>query len=117
MMTDREQIAALKAERDWLRGLLIARTDFMPEEWRLSPKQRTIMGALLTHREPVSYSHLTELLWPNDDEPDNARGSMKVIAHHLKHRLARFGIKLCTAWGTGYYLDPPGKTIVLRTIQ
>ena len=73
------------------------------------PQQRRILAALLA--EPgivLTYERLTEVLWPDDNEPDNARRSSISYVSRLRSALGEDVVHTSDA---GYLIDARGVSV------
>lgn len=108
----RRRLEALEAENDELRErvaslmrVLRAEHIVLPREWRLSPVEAKLFGALLA-RAAASKDMIMAALYGDriDDEPDI--GAVNVIIHNSRKKLKPFGIEIRSIHGYGYELPP-----------
>ena len=115
-MTPTEKIEKLKAETQWLQGLLAARESHIPSEWDLSKQEARVIGHLL-NRSIGSKEALIEAIWWDEIVPDTAEVGLRVVIGRAREKLSCFGVSIKSDRGIGYSLDPPGKSLVLQDIS
>jgi DNA-binding response OmpR family regulator len=72
--------------------------------FRLS-KMQWLIFSLLVFREQASYDAIYRSYYDlKNDEPDDAKGSIKVQVRKMRIKLNKFEIKIGTSWNEGYYM-------------
>ena len=106
--------AMLRAENDGLRARIgdlerdaLAGEPVLPIEWRLTATEARVFGALLA-RERATKDRIMAVLYA-DRPADGDVPEMKicdVLICKLRKKVAPFGVKIFTVWGSGWRLDP-----------
>ena len=110
-----EALERVRAERDWLRGLLVARTTHFPAMWRLTGLESRIMGRLVDGL--ASTADLLEAAYWDTVEPESSVKIIEVTIWRMRRKLQRFRIEIKNNYGIGYFLAPNGKELVLRELR
>lgn len=103
-----ERIEILEEENRQLRKMMQPSLQFVPE-WKLTAQQGQLLAliysrALVTYDQIVVAFDIRRQVDGNDDQ-----NHVKVVAHHVRRKLAPFGIKFTTVFGVGYAADSENK--------
>ena len=86
--------------------------DFLPPvEWRLTPSEARLFGALLK-RDVLTKEALMATLYYNLNKDEAEIKIVDVFVCKIRKKLAPFGIKIETRRGVGYELTSESKAIV-----
>lgn len=93
----REKVAFLEA--------LTMATATLPVEWRLTPSEARVFGALV-NREVTTKTAILAALYSDRPAEDEAEAKIvDVFICKLRKKVFPFGIAIRTVWGQGYALD------------
>lgn len=78
-------------------------------------KMQWLIFSLLIFREQASYEAIYRIYYDvKNDEPVDAKGSIKVQVRKMRIKLNKFEINIGTAWNEGYYMILKDKEKVLE---
>lgn len=108
---------ALQAENDRLREQVayLERAlglDFLPPmEWRLTPNEARLIGALVT-RPVLTKDAAMALLYRDLGKEEAGIRIVDVFICKARKKLQPFGIEIKTVWGVGYALEADAKVAI-----
>ncbi|WP_026784230.1 helix-turn-helix domain-containing protein [Pleomorphomonas koreensis] len=104
----REQIAFLE------RALGL---EFMPPvEWRLTPSEARVFGALCT-RELMTRDVAMAVLYRDLAKEEAYEKIVDVYICKMRKKLRPFGIEILNRWGVGYELTPESRAIIAERLE
>lgn len=98
----------------WMRGLLVARSFGIPEEWNLRNMEMRIMSVLLNAKKEVSIDQMISSIYFDTEEPEYSYNSLVLTVTRMRPKLKKFNIDLVNIRGVGYYLKPSAKQIIME---
>ena len=89
----------------WMRELLIAREQFCPPEWRLTPMEGRVVTALMGSRHGLTLDQIVEALWWDKEEPETPEDTARHHISRARAKLAKHGLVLTHGYMKPYVIS------------
>ena len=106
-MIEREN-ADLRERIAFLEAALFRTEEPLPFEWGLTASEARVFG-VLANRDLATRDVMMAALYRQDGRDEAAEKIVDVYVFKLRKKLAPFGIRIRTHWGTGWSLDPESR--------
>lgn len=121
-MVDDARVEALEAELERANARITQLEEAMgmgvitPVDWKLSPSEMRIFGALLA-RTYINADAAMAVLYRDQGKEEAHVKILDVFVCKLRKKIGPFGITIETIWGTGYRMLPEVKALARSLIE